>query len=101
MFYKPKQQYLPQYSEEFPTVYGHGHDIIMQNIVDSLTLKTPPLISLDDGLKTIQLLHAIYKSDEQNGWVNVNELTDSARLGRMDDKLAGLYRTSSRNRESV
>jgi UDP-N-acetyl-2-amino-2-deoxyglucuronate dehydrogenase len=51
------------------------------------------LIDFHDGLKTLKLLHALYKSDEINGWVNVVEAGDSARLGVPDEALAELYRT--------
>lgn len=69
-------------SEAFPTTYGLGHNRIMQGVIDALMLKAKPAVDFEDGLQTIKLLHALYKSDELDGWVNVNEAGDSNRLGR-------------------
>jgi UDP-N-acetyl-2-amino-2-deoxyglucuronate dehydrogenase len=82
------------YSEEFPTVYGFGHNIVIQSVVDALQKQTAPVIEFDDGLQTLKLLHALYKSDEQNGWVDVATAGDSARLGQPSEDLYKLYRTS-------
>lgn len=74
------------HSEVFDTVYGWGHDAVIKNIVDSLIKNSQPFITFEDGLKTIQLLHALYKSDEINGWVQVNNAGDSFRLGVTNNK---------------
>ncbi|MES2218876.1 MAG: Gfo/Idh/MocA family oxidoreductase [Pseudomonadota bacterium] len=92
--FTPDQTQAAQFSEEFPTVYGFGHDVIIQSVVDTLLLNQPPLIEFDDGLKTLKLLHALYKSDERNGWVEVDEAGDSARLGVPDEALSELYRAT-------
>lgn len=68
-------------SEVFPTTYGFGHNTIIQSVVDTLLLQKPPIISFEDGFETIKLLHALYKSDEVGGWVDVKEAGDSNRLG--------------------
>ena len=81
------------FSEEFNTVYGYGHNQIIQGIVDCLIHKQNPLIDFNDGLKTIQLLHALYRSDEIGGWVDVENAV-STRLGRPDESLSKLYRLS-------
>jgi UDP-N-acetyl-2-amino-2-deoxyglucuronate dehydrogenase len=91
--FTPDQSQAAEFSEEFPTVYGFGHDVIIQSVTDALIQNRPPLIDFHDGLKTLKLLHALYKSDEINGWVNVVEAGDSARLGVPDEALAELYRT--------
>jgi UDP-N-acetyl-2-amino-2-deoxyglucuronate dehydrogenase len=93
--FSPDPTRAQDYSETFPTVYGFGHNDVMQSVVDTLLLNTTPLIEFDDGVNTLKLLHAIYKSDEQNGWVDVDTAGDSERLGRADDTLYELYRTSS------
>ena len=72
------------YSEEFPNTYGFGHNTIIQGVVDTLLHHHPPLIDFADGLQTIKLLHALYKSDELDCWVQVNEAQDSKRLGMVD-----------------
>lgn len=86
----PAQENL--HSEEFPTVYGFGHNKIYQGVVDCLLNKGTPAIDFEDGMKSIQLLHALYRSDEENGWVNLSDACDSARLGREDESLLNLYR---------
>lgn len=68
-------------SEVFPTTYGFGHNVIIQSVVDHLLNQNPPAITFEDGMETIKLLHALYKSDEMNGWINVHEAGDSRRLG--------------------
>jgi UDP-N-acetyl-2-amino-2-deoxyglucuronate dehydrogenase len=91
--YTPDQSQAANFSEEFPTVYGFGHDVIMQSVIDSLINNQPPVIEFEDGLNTLKLLHALYKSDEEGGWVDVDTAGDSARLGKPDEVLLELYRT--------
>ena len=87
----PSQQAL--YSEEFPTPYGFGHNEFIQGVVDTLQSGKTPLIGYDDGLQTLKLLHALYKSDEINGWVTVDDAGDSMRLGNPDPMLSEHYET--------
>jgi len=70
-------------SEIFETAYGNGHNEIIRGVVNTLLEKRNPVIDFDDGMRTIQLLHALYRSDEINGWVNVKTAI-SERLGRLD-----------------
>jgi UDP-N-acetyl-2-amino-2-deoxyglucuronate dehydrogenase len=93
--YSPDPKQTALYSEEFPTVYGFGHNTLIQGVVNSLSAKKKPAIEFDDGLQTIKLLHALYHSDEIGGWVNVEEAGDSHRLGVPDESLYRLYRTPS------
>lgn len=83
-------------SEVFPTVYGFGHDAVVQGIARALLHDAPAPIEFDDGLESVKLLHALYRSDEIGGWVDVDEGVDSARLGRTDESLLRLYRTPPR-----
>ena len=87
----PDEQAL--HSEKFPTVYGFGHNMIVQRVTECLLGEGKAPIEFDDGLATLQLLHAIYKSDEQGAWVDVKTCGDSMRLGVPDDDLAAPYRT--------
>lgn len=93
MTFSPQPAETVAYSEQFKTVYGNGHDIVMQGVVDHLLNNASPAIAFADGLKTIQLLHAIYASDEQDGWIEVDGAR-SVRLGRSNEDLAKLYRIS-------
>jgi predicted dehydrogenase len=85
------------HSEIFKTVYGNGHNQIIQGVTDCLLNNKPPAIEFNDGLKTIQLLHAIYASDECDGWVTVDG-AKSIRLGSPNDTIAKLYRLPQREK---
>lgn len=85
--FTPDPSQTKTYSEEFPTTYGFGHNIIIQGVVDALLRQKPSAIDFDDGLKTIKLLHALYRSDELDGWVNVNDAGDSKRLGCVSNSI--------------
>lgn len=82
-------------SEHFINAYGFGHNPLIQDVVTAILESKPATIEFDDALQTIKLLHALYKSDEMDGWVTIHHAGDSARLGRKDDALAALYRTSA------
>jgi len=87
------------HSEEFVgvdghgAVYGFGHSQIYQDVVARLTDDFPYPISRDDCLGTLRLLHAFYKSDENERWILVEEESQSKRLGCPDEKISNLYRT--------
>jgi len=87
----PTQEKLA--SEDFPTVYGFGHNDVIQGVVNCLLNNARPYIDFDDGLETIKLLHALYRSDEEGGWVDLATAGDSKRLGKKDESLFDLYRT--------
>lgn len=91
--YSPDPTQIVEHSEEFPTVYGFGHNIVIQGVVDALQKNQDPAIAFEDGLQTLKLLHALYKSDEQGGWVDVDTAGDSLRLGKPVEELLELYRT--------
>ena len=81
-------------SEDFAgNVYGRGHGKMYRDIVAALRGEAPYPVSKQDCLRTIELLHAFYRSDETDGWIQVADGLDSARLGVPDEALADLYRT--------
>jgi len=88
--YSPDPSQVLIKREDFKTPYGYGHDAIINGIVGCLLKNKKPIIEFDDGLATIQLLHALYKSDEVSGWVDVREAS-SDRLGRSNESIAKLY----------
>lgn len=92
--FSPDQSSASDYSEVFPTVYGFGHDVVMQGVAHALLTGAEAPVGFADGLATIKLLHAIYRSDEVGGWVNLDDVESSDRLGRPDESLLELYRTS-------
>lgn len=74
-------------------VYGYGHSAMYADIVATLSNTKPYPIDLDDCRDTLRLLHAFYRSDEAGDWVVVDNNAESARLGRPDDVISGIYRT--------
>lgn len=93
--YTPDPDACAANSEDFSgNVYGHGHVKIYEEIVASLRSGQQFPVSCEDTLRTIQLLNAFYRADETQAWVDVSTAGDSARLGRADESLADLYRTS-------
>ena len=74
-------------------VYGFGHTEMYRDIVADFLGEAPYPVQRDDCLKTLELLHAFYRSDEAGAWVDVAFGGESDRLGRPDDALSDLYRT--------
>ena len=93
--YTPDPSACGPCSEDFSgNVYGHGHVKIYEEIVAHFNnVKTFP-VTFDDALATIQLLNSFYLADEHQCWVDVATAGDSVRLGRFDNELAELYRTT-------
>lgn len=93
--FTPDPSVCPAWSEDFSgNIYGHGHRYMYRDISSFLNQKIPYPVNRRDCLNTIKLLHAFYRSDEVGGWVSVDSDEESTRLGRPDDALADLYRTS-------
>ncbi|OGT32136.1 MAG: hypothetical protein A3E87_04925 [Gammaproteobacteria bacterium RIFCSPHIGHO2_12_FULL_35_23] len=88
-------------SENFKDAYGFGHNKVIEEVANSILYDKQFLVEFDDGLQTIKLLHAIYRSDELGTWVEVNEAKDSKRLGVPDEALLQLYRTSTKEHETA
>ena len=82
-------------SEDFSgNVYGLGHQMIYRDIVAALRGEAPYPVTAADCLATIGLLHAFYRSDEEQAWELIAAGRESDRLGRPDEVLASLYRTA-------
>lgn len=82
-------------SEDFSRcVYGFGHEVLYRQIAAFFHEGTPFSVAQDDALRTIRLLNAFYRSAESGTWANVDSKDESPRLGRPDEKLAALYRTT-------
>lgn len=74
-------------------LYGRGHFTIYRDVAAALRDGVPFPIGRDDALRTLQLLHGIYRAAETNSAVAVGPATVSERLGRPDRALAARYRT--------
>jgi UDP-N-acetyl-2-amino-2-deoxyglucuronate dehydrogenase len=70
-------------SQEVETGYGVGHGPLLQGVIDTL-LKggINTLVSPEDAIKTAEIVHALYKSDEQQCWVKLKDKPVSNRLGK-------------------
>ena len=65
---------INEFNEEIQSVYGFGHNLIIDNVVETLNQKSRPLITAEDALESIKLLNSIYRSIELNGKeINVGE----------------------------
>jgi predicted dehydrogenase len=92
--FTPDSSACAEWSEDFSgNVYGWGHTALYQNIADFFERRVPYPIDKLDCLRTLQLLHAFYRSAETGGVVRVDDYAESARLGQADEELANLYRT--------
>ena len=71
------------FSQDVPTGYGLSHGPLLQETVDRLNNgRTDPPISGTDSVPTLRLVHALYRSSETGGRVNMNENALSSRLGK-------------------
>jgi UDP-N-acetyl-2-amino-2-deoxyglucuronate dehydrogenase len=91
--FTPDPSACVEFSEKIPDAYGFGHQQVYRDLVDDMQGKRPYPVDRRDCLKTINLLHAFYRSDEEGGWVNVQEGGASSRMGRANDEISRLYRT--------
>ena len=81
-------------SQVIPDAYGFGHVTVYENIVAHLTGRRPFDVNREDCLNSLRLWHSFYCSDERGGaWVKLADKPESARLGRPDEAISGLYRT--------
>jgi UDP-N-acetyl-2-amino-2-deoxyglucuronate dehydrogenase len=75
-------------------VYGRGHQEMYEDIAAFLFKNIPYPVSQEDCLGSISLLHAFYVSGEISDWVEIAARHQSTKLGRTDEQLSDLYRTS-------
>ena len=72
-----------QYSQEVETGYGISHGPLLQGIIDTLqNNKIDTLVSAKDAINTARVVHALYKSDEDQCWVKLADNPVSNRLGK-------------------
>ena len=92
--FTPDPSACQEWSEDFSgDIYGNGHGQIYRDIVTFFGSGIPYPVTGDDALRTLRLLHAFYRSDEEGSPVSVDTGRESPRLGRPDEALANLYRT--------
>jgi UDP-N-acetyl-2-amino-2-deoxyglucuronate dehydrogenase len=94
--FTPDPDACDEYSEDFSDcVYGNGHELLYEDIYNSLRNDTNYPVTREDCFHSIKLLHAFYRSDERSGWQKVDEAGESSRLGRDNDEISKLYRTTA------
>lgn len=82
-------------SEDFSNcVYGDGHEVLYNDIYNSLSNNKQYSISQEDCFGSIHLLHSFYRSDEKSNWQDVKEDGESVRLGRENNQISNLYRSA-------
>jgi len=79
------------YSEEVPMAYGVSHRRVYEMLVKTIRDGQPAPVEFDDGLNTIRLLHALYRSNEDKRWVGLESQVESKRLGERNDQLLAPY----------
>ncbi len=91
--YTPNPAACVTASEDFSgNVYGHGHKQLYKDVVSALEYDKPFSVTYEDVLASMRLLNAFYRSNEQGGWVHLDDDAESDLLGRPDEALAALYR---------
>jgi len=77
-------EFTPErFSQSVETGYGVSHGPLLQGVIDALQeSRSDSLVSSKDSEKTARLVHALYKSDEDQCWVNLKDSPISNRLGR-------------------
>lgn len=90
--FTPDPETCTEASEQFPDIYGFGHRTVYREIVADLEGKEAFSVNREGCLASINLLHALYRSDELRSTVTVpGEASD--RLGRPNEAVSDLYRT--------
>jgi len=70
-------------SQEVETGYGVSHGPLLQSIINTLQDgKINPIIPPEDAISTARVVHALYKSDEEQSWIKLKDNPVSKRLGR-------------------
>ena len=77
-----KNKKLVDFSEEFSTGYGLSHRHIIEKFCAAVEHDTESPVSICSTFPTIKLVHALYSSNEDGGWVVPCDATVSKRLGR-------------------
>ena len=73
---------IQENSEEIENGFGKGHLPLIEEIIDRLNnniIEAP--ITISEGLKSLAIVHAIYRSAETRSWVDLNDLQQSNLFG--------------------
>lgn len=75
------EEVLTKYRENPPNVYGFSHSRYLSQVVKSLLEGESPLVDGLEGRKSLELIHAIYKSAETGERVALDSAPVSSKLG--------------------
>lgn len=93
--FTPDPAACAEHSEAIPDAYGFGHITVYENIVADLNGRGSFPVDHQDCLRSLNLWHSFYRSDEEGGsWIDVATAGRSSRLGRPNDAISDLYRTT-------
>ncbi len=91
--FTPKPDDILKFSESFKrNYYGFGHKYLYKSIADYFFRKKNFLISYEDCLNTLKLLHCFYNSADKNKKIYFRNSKDFKRLGIKNEKISKLYR---------
>ena len=73
---------LEEYSVNPPDVYGFGHRMYLDHVVECIQNNTQQIVDGFEGRRSLELILAIYESIETGREIPMNFRTNQARLGR-------------------
>ena len=97
--FSPNKSATIDFSDDFEDAYGLGHHKIYDGVFNAITKQEKPAVEFSDAIKTMNFLHAMYVSAENNTWININEGLSSKKLGQSNDALAQMYRTKKLSKQ--
>jgi UDP-N-acetyl-2-amino-2-deoxyglucuronate dehydrogenase len=77
---------LAKYRENPPDVYGFGHRVYLEHVVDAILNNKPALVDGLEGRKSVALINAIYESIETSKEVSLRYKAKKCKLGRGEDE---------------
>lgn len=73
-----------KFSQDVPNGFGWSHGPLLQSVLDTLAQgRVDPPVSAEEAMRTTELVHALYSSDEERGWVSLASKPVSKRLGKI------------------
>jgi len=74
---------IKKYSQNVSNGMGLSHLTLLKKVLEAIINNTnKSIISADESIKTTKLIHAMYKSDEEKTWIDLDKNPLSSRLGK-------------------
>ena len=81
--YKFRKKLINNSNEKVENGLGNSHKIVLDKIIKSIKYnKNNFPINALESYHTENLIHAMYKSDEEKKWIKINKINFSKRLGK-------------------